>query len=454
MSALRRFWAAVLLFFRRGPLAAFLLGVSSGFPLNLLIATMGFWLAREGIKPETIGYAITLTTPFTLKFLWAPLIDRWQIPVLSGIIGHRRSYLLVIGIALILAIAALGHSDPKSHLDRFAFWALVVSFLAASQDIVIDAYRIEILSDAELAHGTAMAQFGYRVGFTLIAGGGVIWLASAQGAGLGWAQAYSLSGLCVIFAWIAAWMCGEPARILPPGNAPPEIPPAIGDAPAARRRNTLRSLADLFKPVMSFLARKDAWLILGFILLFKLGDAMGQVMLQPMVVELGFQDGDFAFANGFVGLWALIAGAALAPLFLHMVGLARALMISGFLMALTNVGFAALAAIGPAPWALASAIGFENFASGLGLTLFTAYLAGLTQIGFTATQYALLSSVSALGRTFLAAPSGKLVAWTGFGGFYGITILAAIPGLILLAILLHRKTIGAALQRVRPVIAD
>lgn len=453
MSALGRFGAASLLFLRPGPIAAFLLGVSSGFPLNLLIATMGFWLAREGIKPETIGYAITLTTPFTLKFLWAPLIDRWQIPVLSRIIGHRRSYLVVIGIALMLAISALGHSDPKSHLDRFAFWALIVSFLAASQDIVIDAYRIEILSDNELAHGTAMAQFGYRVGFTLIAGGGVIWLASAQGAGLGWAQAYSLSGFCVIFAWIAAWMCGEPARILP-AAALPEMPSAIADAPAPGRRNRLRLLAALCEPVMNFLRRKDAWLILGFVLLFKLGDAMGQVMLQPMVVKLGFQDGDFAFANGFVGLWALIAGAALAPLFLHMVGLARALLISGLLMALTNVGFAALAFKGPAPWALSSAIGFENFASGLGLTLFTAYLAGLTQIGFTATQYALLSSVSALGRTFLAAPSGKIVAWTGFGGFYGITILAAIPGLILLAILLKRKTIGAELQRVRLVIAD
>jgi PAT family beta-lactamase induction signal transducer AmpG len=171
-------------YLRKAPLISFLLGISSGFPLTLLLATMTFWLSKEGIDKKTIGFAIGLTTPYTLKFLWAPLIDKTPLPMLTRIFGQRRGWLFLIQALLFVAIWQLGGSDPAHHLGTFAVWAIAVAFLSATQDIVIDAYRIEILSDEDMAHGTATNQFGYRTG-NLLAGAGTVYLASAEG--WGWA---------------------------------------------------------------------------------------------------------------------------------------------------------------------------------------------------------------------------------------------------------------------------
>ncbi|MEO0872865.1 MAG: MFS transporter, partial [Pseudomonadota bacterium] len=180
------------------PLVAFLLGISSGFPLTLLLGTMTFWLSKVGIEKSTIGFAIGLTTPYTLKFLWAPLIDKTRIPILGDLFGQRRSWLFVIQGALVVALWQLGTSNPTNEtIGTFALWAIVVAFLSATQDIVIDAYRIEILSDAEMAHGTAMNQFGYRTG-NLLAGAGTIYLASTEGYDVGWAMAYGLTSILVL----------------------------------------------------------------------------------------------------------------------------------------------------------------------------------------------------------------------------------------------------------------
>src|SRR3546814_21022020 len=196
------------------PIVALLLGISSGFPLTLLLGTMSYWLSKVGIDKSTIGFAIGLTTPYTLKFLWAPLVDRLPIPVLTRLCGQRRSWLVVIQALLVLAIWQLGASNPTNdHLAPVALWAIVVAFLSATQDIVIDAYRIEILSDAELPHGTAMNQFGYRTG-NLIAGVGTIALASPEGFGLGWATAYAFTVLAVLPAVIGALFAG-PGRFHP-----------------------------------------------------------------------------------------------------------------------------------------------------------------------------------------------------------------------------------------------
>ncbi len=174
-------FATVAPYFRKRPLAALLLGISSGFPLTLLLGTMTFWLARVGIEKSTIGFAVGLTTPYTLKFLWAPLIDRIRLPVLTGWFGQRRAWLFFVQALLFGAIWMLGASDPANNLGLFAFWAIVTAFLSATQDIVIDAYRIEILPDEELAHGTATNQLGYRIGSALIAGVVTVALASPQG---------------------------------------------------------------------------------------------------------------------------------------------------------------------------------------------------------------------------------------------------------------------------------
>jgi MFS transporter, PAT family, beta-lactamase induction signal transducer AmpG len=187
---------------RPRPIAAGLLGISSGFPLALLLGTMAFWLAKVGIDKKTIGFAIGLTTPYTLKFLWAPMIDRLRVPVLANWVGQRRAWLFTIQALLFGSVWMLGASRPEVSLGTFAFWAIVTAFLGATQDIVIDAYRIEILSDEELPHGTANNQFGYRLG-NFLAGVGTISLASPEGFGLGWAIAYGLTAFCVVPGFIA-----------------------------------------------------------------------------------------------------------------------------------------------------------------------------------------------------------------------------------------------------------
>lgn len=418
---------------RKMPLVAFLLGISSGFPLTLLLGTMGFWLSKVGIQKSTIGFAIGLTTPYTLKFLWAPLVDKLRIPVLTRLFGQRRSWLFLVQALLVLSLWQLGASNPtNAHIVPFALWAIVVAFLSATQDIVIDAYRIEILSDAEMAHGTAMNQFGYRTG-NLLAGAGTVWLASAEGAGAGWALAYGLSSLLVLPAALSALWAGA-------GRYDATRARAAGQTLGSWLRETV------LNPFAEFLRRKGAVLILLFVLVYKVGDAMGQGMLNPMIVELGFSDTEFIAINKFVGFAALIVGSALGAPFIAWLGMARALWISGLLMMFSNVLFALLASIGHSTLMLGLAVGTENLTSGIGLTVFVTYLSGLSNLAYTATQFALLSSFAAVGRTWLAAPSGYLAEGLGWIGFWLFTVAAAIPGMLLLWVLWRR---GFVVETVR-----
>ncbi|MEN9926364.1 MAG: hypothetical protein RL268_2490, partial [Pseudomonadota bacterium] len=200
-------------YLRKNPMITFLLGISSGFPLTLLVATMTFWLAKVGIDTATIGFAVALGTPYTIKFLWAPLVDKLPLPFLTRAFGQRRGWLFFVQALLFVSIWQLGASDPQTgHMGPFVFWAIVTAFLSATQDIVIDAYRIEILDDDEFAHGTATNQFGYRTG-NLIAGAGTVYLASTEGLGLGWAMGYGLTAFCIIPAIIGAIWAG-PGRFV------------------------------------------------------------------------------------------------------------------------------------------------------------------------------------------------------------------------------------------------
>jgi MFS family permease len=306
-------------YLRKRPLVAFLLGISSGFPLTLLLSTMTFWLSKVGIDKATIGFAVGLTTPYTLKFLWAPLVDKLPLPFLTRAFGQRRGWLFFIQALLILAVWQLGTSNPQvGSMGTFAFWAIVVAFLSATQDIVIDAYRIEILSDEEMAHGTATNQFGYRTG-NLIAGAGTIYIASSEGLGLGWGAAYGLTGLAIIPAIIGALWIG-------PGRYVDRYANASGMSAGQWLRETV------WNPFREFLGRNGAFLILAFVLLYKVGDAMGQIMLSPMIVELGFADLDYVSANKAWGFAALIVGSALGAPFILWLGMGRALLFSGLLM--------------------------------------------------------------------------------------------------------------------------
>lgn len=414
------------------PFVAFLLGISSGFPLTLLLATMTFWLSRVGIDKSTIGFAIGLTTPYTLKFLWAPLVDKLPLPFLTRWFGQRRAWLFLIQALLFAALWQLGASDPANGLGWFAVCAIMVAFLSATQDIVIDAYRIEILSDEELPHGTAMNQFGYRTG-NLLAGAGTIYLASAEGAGLGWAAAYGFTAFCVVPAAIAALFAG-------PGQYVERHAIAAGQSFGNWLGETV------LNPFREFLTRNGAVLILAFVLIYKVGDAMGQIMLAPMIVELGFSDTEYVTVNKFVGFAALIAGSAIGAPFIAWLGMGRALFVSGLLMMFSNVLFAVLAATGHSNVMLAMAVGTENFTSGIGLTVFVTYLSGLSNLAYTATQFALLSSFAAVGRTWLSAPSGYLAENVGWVNFWLCTVVIAVPGMVLLWILWKR---GFVVESVR-----
>lgn len=414
------------------PFVAFLLGISSGFPLTLLLATMTFWLSRVGIDKSTIGFAIGLTTPYTLKFLWAPLVDKVPLPLLTRAFGQRRAWLFFVQALLFGALWQLGASDPAHNLGLFAIWAIVVAFLSATQDIVIDAYRIEILSDEELPHGTAMNQFGYRTG-NLLAGAGTIFLASSEGVGLGWAAAYGITGFCVLPAAIGALFAGAGRYV---------------ERHTIEKGQTVNGwlMETVVNPFVDFLKRRGSVLILAFVLIYKVGDAMGQIMLAPMIVDLGFTDTEYVTVNKFVGFAALIVGSALGAPFIAWLGMGRALFVSGLLMMLSNFLFALLAMSGDSNIMLAIAVGTENLTSGIGLTVFVTYLSGLSSLAYTATQFALLSSFAAVGRTWLAAPSGYLAEGLGWVWFWTLTVFVALPGMILLWIIWNR---GFVVESVR-----
>jgi PAT family beta-lactamase induction signal transducer AmpG len=405
-------------YLRPRPLAAFLLGISSGFPLALLLGTMTFWLAKVGVDKKTIGFAIGLTTPYTLKFLWAPLIDRLRLPVLTSLVGQRRAWLFFVQALLFGAVWMLGASEPEDHIGVFAFWAIVVAFLGATQDIVIDAYRIEILPDEELAHGTANNQFGYRLG-AFAAGVGTIAMASQEGFGLGWPLAYGLTGFCVVPGVIAALWAGR----------------GMHDAATVQTRHGAWLYDTIVSPFREFFSRRGAVLILLFIMLYKIGDAMGQGMLNPMIVELGFSDTEFLAINKVVGFWGLIVGIAIAAPFLAWLGMGRALFVSGLLMLFSNSMFVILAMQGHSPLWLTIAVATEQVTSGIGLTVFSVYLSGLANLAYTATQFALLSSVAVVGRTWLATPSGYAAEQLGWPGFWLLTMVIAVPGMVLLWLL-------------------
>ncbi|ATY31436.1 AmpG family muropeptide MFS transporter [Sphingomonas psychrotolerans] len=430
------FGATMAPYFRSRPIAALLLGISSGFPLALLLGTMTFWLAKVGIEKKTIGFAIGLTTPYTLKFLWAPLVDRLKLPVLTGLFGQRRAWLFLVQALLFGSVWMLGASRPELHLGVFAFWAIVTAFLGATQDIVIDAYRIEILPEDELAHGTANNQFGYRLG-AFFAGVGTIALASTEGFGLGWGMAYGLTGLCILPGMIAALWMG------------PGLHDKVLSNEAPRQSVGQWLQTTLIGPFGEFLMRRGALLILLFVLVYKLGDAMGQAMLNPMIVELGFSDTEFIAINKVIGFWGLILGTALSAPLLAWLGMGRALFVSGVLMMVSNLTFAILASQGHSTLWLTIAVATEQVTSGLGLTIFVTYLSGLSSLAYTATQFALLSSLAGVGRTWLSSPAGIIAEQLGWVGFWMMTTIVALPGMLLLWILWRKGFVVESVRKAR-----
>ena len=422
-----RDWLAAASVYTRPRLLLILaLGFSSGLPLALTFGTLTFWLAEEGVSKSAIGLFALVGTAYTLKFLWSPLMDQLPLPPLTTWLGRRRGWLLASQIALVVTMVGLGQTNPAADPGWTALWAVALAFASASQDIVIDAYRVEILRDEEQGAGAANIVFGYRVGM-LVSGAGALYVASAAP----WSTVYIVMAACMSVGILATVLAREPEA--------PVIPPATGSA-AERAAAWLKRA--VVEPFAEFLSRPGWLAFLAFVLLYKLGDAAVGIMTNPLYVELGFSKTEVANVVKIFGLGATLAGAFLGGLLIAKLGLIRALWICGILQLFSNLAFSGLALAGHSVPALAATIGFENLAGGMGTTAFVAFLAALCNRNYTATQYALLSSLMAVARTFIAAPGGFVAEAVSWPVYFLLTAIVAIPGLLLIAVLQKRLTSG------------
>jgi len=398
------------------PLAAAALGVSSGFAFAMIGATLTTRLAQYGIRKGAVtAFALTFLA-YNIKFLWAPLVDAVAIPGLARF-GQRRSWLWATGLAVMLAVAYLGSLDPTSALPQLATAALLVGVAGATFDIVIDAYRIELLAPHQLGVGSGMSQYGWRIG---AAGAGAVALVVATRAG--WSAAYTVCTIFALPAMLTAVVMGEPLRRS-------AVAPATGIAAA---------LKGFVSPLAEFVRRRGAFVVLAFVLIHKVGDTLANLTLRLLFTDLGFTNDEVAFYDVGLGFVALLAGVFSGGVVYAALGMTRAVFISLVLMAASNLSFAALAAAGHSTPGMAAAIGFENFSSGLGGVAVVAYLSALCHLRFTATQYALLSALASIaGRVLTGTTAGSLIEAMGYVSFYVFTTLVAVPGVVLYAWMVH-----------------
>ena len=395
-------WAELL--FSRRMLICVFTGFSSGLPLYLLINLIPAWLKTEGVDIKTIGFFALIQFPYTWKFIWSPLIDRF--PVLG--MGRRRGWMLITQLALLAAIAGFGCFNPQLDTWSIAYLALGVAFFSASQDIVLDAFRREILDDEVLGLGNAVHVNAYRIA-GLIPGSLSLILADH----LPWSQVFLITALFML-----------PGLLLTVWVREPQL---------ARVPKTLREA--VVEPFHEFISRqgwRSALLILAFIFFYKLGDSMATALATPFYMEMGFSKTEIGIIAKNVGLWASVIGGLLGGLWMIKLGINRALWLFGVVQLVSILGFVWLTGTGPDLVALGLVIGFEALGVGLGTAAFTAFIARTTDPRYTATQFALFTSLAAVPRTFFNASTGYLVAQYGWSGFFWICTALAVPGMLLL----------------------
>ncbi len=383
-------------------LVAFLMGFSCGVPLLLTGSVLQAWMVEAGVDLTTIGLFALVGLPYTVKFLWAPLMDRFTF----RLFGRRRGWLLTAQVALTCAITGLGLTHPAQNPWLVAAVALLVTFFSASQDIVVDAYRREDLPDRELGLGSSLYVNGYRVGLLLAGSGGLI-LADF----IPFSMVYLLMAGTMLVGIVVTLLAREPAV-------------------AEGTPQTLE--AAVIEPFREYFSREDAWLILAFILLYKIGDIMASAMTTPFYLDIGFSKTEIGAIAKLFGFWATIIGGLIGGVWMLKIGIHRALWIFGVLQAVSTAGFAVLALIGYSLPGLAAVIAFENLSGGMGTAAYVAFMASMTNRKFTATQYALLSSLMGIPRVLASAPTGLMAEHMGWVSFFVFCALIAVPGLVLL----------------------
>ncbi len=383
-------------------LIALVMGFSCGLPLLLTLTVLQAWMKEQGVDLTVIGMMSLVGLPYTLKFLWAPVMDRFTLPFL----GRRRGWLLVAQSALMVSISGLGFTDPGKNPWMMAVAAFWVTFFSASQDTVVDAYRREDLPDQELGIGSSLYVNGYRVGMLLASGGGLI-LADH----MPFFMVYQIMAACMLPGVVTTLLAPEPKI---DEGTPQSMKQAV------------------FDPLIEYFSRRGALWILAFILFYKIGDTMASSMTIPFYLDIGFSKSQIGAVVKLFGFWATVAGTLIGGGIMLRLEINRSLWIFGFLQALSTAGFAVLARVGHSLPLLSTVIAFENLSSGMGTAAFIAFMASITHKKFTATQYALLSSLMGIPRVMASAPTGFFVKNMGWVSFFIACTLIAAPGMLLL----------------------
>lgn len=406
----RNLWDSVRPYLEKESLAAFFLGMSSGFPYAMIGATLTTRLAQDGIDKKTVTAFTLAFLVYNLKVFWAWIVDGLHLPLL-GRMGQRVSWMLLAGSLVMAAVANLALVDPSADLGATVLAAVLVGVAGATFDIVIDAYRIETLKPYQLGTGSGMSQYGWRIGS---AGAGA--LALVVSARAGWSAAYLACALFALPAMLTALFLGEPER-----HREPVARKGVGEV-----------LSSIIGPFLEFFRRNGAWLVLLFILVHKVGDTLANLTFRLLFDDLGFSNDEIAIWDVGVGFWAYLIGVFIGGVAYARMGLKRSVLVALVLMAVSNLSFAALAAAGHSNIGMAGAIGFENIASGYGGVVVVAYFSALCDLRYTAAQYALISAAASIvGRFATGTTAGGLIESMGYVNFYVATTVLALPGIVL-----------------------
>ncbi len=402
--------ASIRPYTERETLAAFFVGVSSGFPYAMLGATLTTRLAQDGIDKKSVTAFSLAFLVYNFKWLWAWVVDGVALPF-SKRLGRRVTWLLLAGLLVIAAVINLALVDPKASLMATAWAAILVGVAGATFDIVIDAYRIETLKPEQLGPGSGMSQYGWRIGATVASS-----LALLVAAKWDWHWGYAVCASLALPAMLTGLIVGEPER----------------HREVSQRKGAAEVWASIAGPLSDFFRREGAWLILAFILVHKIGDTLSQLTVRLLFVDQGYSNKEIAIYDVGIGFWAFLIGIFIGGWLYAKLGLKRSVIWSLWGMTLPNLGFAALAAYGHTNWGLATAMGFENLTSGIAGVTLVAYFSALCDLRFTAAQYALISAAASIvGRFVTGGSAGALIETMGYVNFYILTAVLTLPGVFL-----------------------
>jgi PAT family beta-lactamase induction signal transducer AmpG len=420
----RSIGAAIKPYIEPAPLAAFFLGVSSGFPFAMIAATLTTRLAQDGIDKKTVTAFALAFLVYNFKWLWAWIVDGVRLPGI-GALGQRVSWLIVAGLLVIAAVVNLAVADPKSDIIWTAYCAILVGAAGATYDIVIDAYRIELLEPHQLGAGSGMSQYGWRIGSA-----GAAAIALVVAGRYSWTLGYIACAALALPAIIVGLVMGEPKRRVV----------------VIAKRGVSEVFASIWGPFAEFMQRRGAIIVLVFILVHKIGDTLANLTFRLLFNDLGFSNDEIAFYDVGIGFWAYLIGVFIGGVLYARMGLKRSVMLALILMAASNLSFAALAAAGHNNLGMAGAIGFENIASGYGGVVVVAYFSALCDLRFTAAQYALISAAASIvGRFVTGTGAGSMIEGMGYVNFYILTTVVALPGIAIYWWMMYTGLVDEAL---------